>query len=147
MLQPLDRGTGLTIAVGSGTNQERILLDWNATNESAGHAPARLEYFANAADTLLALQSGRIDAYLGPNPNAVYQESLGQSEVVGTVNAGWPNTTYVAATTLKDNGLVEAVQAALVHVFDDGTYARTLDRWGLAGESVEEPVINPDVAS
>ena len=85
--------SGLTIAVGSGTNQERILLDWNATNESAGHAPARLEYFANAADTLLALQSGRIDAYLGPNPNAVYQESLGQSEVVGTVNAGWPNTT------------------------------------------------------
>ena len=42
---------------------------------------------------------------------------------------------------------MEAVQAALVHVFDDGTYARTLDRWGLAGESVEEPVINPDVAS
>jgi polar amino acid transport system substrate-binding protein len=34
-----------------------------------------------------------------------------------------------------------------VHVFDDGTYAETLERWGLSDESVEEPKINPDVAS
>ena len=138
---------GLTVAVGSGTNQERILLDWNAQNQAAGLEPAQLEYYANAADALLAIQSGRIDTYLGPNPSAVYQESVGKVAVVGTVNAGWPNTTYVAATTLKGNGLVDAVQAALVHVFDDGTYAKTLDRWGLSGESVEEPEINPDVAS
>ena len=29
---------GLTVAVGSGTNQERILLDWNKQNEAAGLA-------------------------------------------------------------------------------------------------------------
>ncbi|MGY1661794.1 ABC transporter substrate-binding protein [Geodermatophilus sp. SYSU D00705] len=138
---------GLTIAVGSGTNQERILLDWNAQNEAAGLEPAQLEYHANAADALLALQSGRIDTYLGPNPNAVYQQSVGDVEIVGTVNAGWPDTTYVAATTLKDNGLVDAVEAALQHVFEDGTYARTLERWGLSDEAVDEPVVNPAVGS
>ena len=63
------------------------------------------------------------------------------------MNAGWPNTTYVAATTLKGNGLVDAVQAGLQHVFDDGSYAETLDRWGLSGEAVEAPEINPEVAS
>ena len=47
-------------------------------NEAAGLEPATLEYFANAGDALLALQSGRIDTYLGPNPNAVYQESVGE---------------------------------------------------------------------
>ncbi|MGK5172206.1 ABC transporter substrate-binding protein [Geodermatophilus sp. CPCC 205761] len=138
---------GLTIAVGSGTNQERILLDWNAQNEAAGLEPAQLEYFANSADTLLALQSGRIDTYIGPNPTAVYQQSVGDVEIVGTVNAGWPNTTYVAATTLKGNGLVDAVQAALQHVFEDGTYGETLDRWGLSDEAVDEPVVNPAVGS
>lgn len=138
---------GLTIAVGSGTNQERILLDWNTRNEAAGLEPAKLEYFANSADTLLALQSGRIDTYIGPNPTAVYQQSVGDIEIVGTVNAGWPNTTYVAATTLKGNGLVDAVQAALRHTFEDGTYRRTLDRWGLADEAVEQPVVNPSVGS
>jgi len=138
---------GLTIAVGSGTNQERILLDWNARNEAAGLAPAQLEYFANCANTLLALQSGRIDTYLGPNPTAVYQQSLGDTEIVGTVNAGWPNTTYVAATTLKGNGLVDAVEAALRHAFTDGSYAATLERWGLADEAVDEPEVNPAVGS
>ncbi|MBN1092932.1 ABC transporter substrate-binding protein [Blastococcus sp. TML/M2B] len=139
--------SGLTVAVASGTNQERILLDWNAQNEAAGRAPAGLEYFANTGDVLLAIQSGRIDTYLGPNPNAVYQESVGQVEIVGTVNAGWPNTTYVAATTLKGTGLVDAVRAALQHAFDDGSYARTLERWGLTDEAVEAPEINPAVAS
>ncbi|WP_369138464.1 ABC transporter substrate-binding protein [Modestobacter versicolor] len=138
---------GLTLAVGSGTNQERILLDWNAENEAAGLEAATLDYYANAADALLAIKSGRVDAYLGPNPNAVYQESKEQVAVVGTVNAGWPNTTYVAATTLKGNGLAAAVQAGLQHAFDDGSYTETLERWGLTDEAVEEPVVNPTVAS
>jgi polar amino acid transport system substrate-binding protein len=138
---------GLTIAVGSGTNQERILLDWNKQNQAAGLAPATLDYYANAADALLALQSGRVDSYLGPNPNAVYQQSKGSVAIVGTVNAGWPNTTYVAATVLKGTGLVDAVEAALQHAFDDGSYAKTLARWGLSDEAVDAPVVNPPVGS
>ncbi len=139
--------SGLSVGVGSGTNQERILLDWNAQLEADGKEPATLEYYVSAADALLAIQSGRLDTYLGPNPNAVYQESVGDVEVVGTVNAGWPNTTYVAATTLKGNGLAEAVQASLQHAFDDGTYAATLARWGLSDEAVDAPELNPAVAS
>jgi polar amino acid transport system substrate-binding protein len=138
---------GLTIAVGSGTNQERILLDWNKQNEAAGLAAASLQYYTAAGDALLAIQSGRVDTYLGPNPNAVYQQSKGAVDVVGTVNAGWPNTTYVAATVLKGNGLAQAVQAGLQHAFDDGSYAKTLQRWGLSDEAVDAPEINPQVAS
>jgi polar amino acid transport system substrate-binding protein len=138
---------GLTIAVGSGTNQERILLDWNKQNQAAGLEPATLDNYANAADALLAVRSGRVDAYLGPNPNAVYQKSKGSVDVAGTVNAGWPNTTYVAATTLKGNGLVDAVEAGLQHAFGDGSYAKTLARWGLSDEAVDAPVVNPSVAS
>ena len=91
--------------------------------------------------------AGRVDAYLGPNPNAVYQQSKGAVSIVGTVNAGWPNTTYVAATTLKGNGLVDAVEAGLQHVFGDGSYAKTLARWGLSDEAVDAPEVNPQVAS
>jgi polar amino acid transport system substrate-binding protein len=139
--------SGLTIAVGSGTNQERILLDWNKQLEAKGQKPATLEYYQNAGDALLAIQSGRIDTYLGPNPNAVYQQTQGKVTVVGTVNAGWPNTTYVAATLLKGTGLVDAVEAALQHAFDDGSYAKALARWGLSDEAVDKPVVNPSVGS
>jgi len=139
--------SGLRVGVGSGTNQERILLDWNAELEAAGEEPATLDYYVSAADALLAIQSGRLDTYIGPNPNAVYQESVGDLEIVGSVNAGWPNTTYVAATVLKGNGLAEAVEASLQNAFDDGTYAETLERWGLSDEAVEAPEVNPTVAS
>jgi polar amino acid transport system substrate-binding protein len=138
---------GLRLAVGSGTNQERILLDWDRQDQAAGLAPATLDHYANAADALLAIRSGRVDAYLGPNPNAVHQQSKGQVSVVGTVNAGWPDTTYVAATTLKGNGLVDAVEAGLQHAFADGSHAKTLERWGLSDEAVDAPVVNPQVAS
>jgi polar amino acid transport system substrate-binding protein len=138
---------GLTVAVGSGTNQERILLDWNKQLQADGKQPASLQYYANDADVQLALQSGRVDAYLGPNPSAVYQQSKGQVAILGTVNAGWPNTTYVAAATLKGNHLDDAVEAALTHSFADGSYARALQRWGLSGEAVDAPVVNPAVAS
>jgi polar amino acid transport system substrate-binding protein len=83
----------------------------------------------------------------GADPNAVHQESQGGSEVVGTVNAGWPNTTYVAGTVLEGTGLVDAVEAGLQHVFADGTHRQTLDRWGLADEAVDAPVVDPEVAS
>jgi polar amino acid transport system substrate-binding protein len=144
--QPADIA-GLTVAVGSGTNQEKILLNWNEQNQAKGLKPATLEYYQNASDALLAIQSGRIDTYLGPNPNAVYEQTQGKVQVVGTVNAGWPNTTYVAGTVLKGTGLVDAVEAALQHAFDDGSYARTLARWGLSDEAVDEPVVNPPVGS
>ena len=54
---------------------------------------------------------------------------------------------HVAATSLKGTGLVDAFEAALEHVFEDGTYEETLDRWGLSGEAVDAPEVNPAVAS
>ena len=48
---------GLTVAVGSGTNQEKILLEWDKENVAAGLKKVNIEYFENDGDTILALQS------------------------------------------------------------------------------------------
>jgi len=50
---------GKTIAVGTGTNQEKILVDWSRENEKAGREPVDIKYFQKPSDTYLALQSGR----------------------------------------------------------------------------------------
>ena len=57
-------------------------------------------------------------------------------KIVGKVNAGWPNETLVAATTLKDNGLAPAVTDALNSVIKDGSYGKVLARWGLSEEAL-----------
>jgi polar amino acid transport system substrate-binding protein len=136
---------GKTIAVSSGTNQEKLLLDWNAQNVSRGLKPVDVKYFQNSSDYYLALQSGRIDAYLGPNPTAAYHaKTSGQTEIVGTVSgAGSALQGQIAATTKKGNGLVQALADALNQVIADGSYCKVLDRWGLANEAVPHSEINP----
>ncbi|MGY3335450.1 polar amino acid transport system substrate-binding protein [Streptomyces filamentosus] len=137
--------SGKTIAVGSGTNQEKILVDWSEENEKAGRKGVDIKYFQTPTDYYLALQSGRIDGYLGPNPSVAYHvASAGQTETVGTFSgAGAGLQGKIAAATKKDSGLVEAYAAALDHVIGNGSYAKVLERWNLSTEAVEKSEINP----
>ncbi|MEV5964989.1 ABC transporter substrate-binding protein [Kribbella sp. NPDC051952] len=136
---------GKTIAVGSGTNQEKILVDWNEANVKAGLPAATIKYFQNQTDTYLALSSGRIDAYLGPNPSIAYHvKTSGQTETIGKFSGAGPTLQgLIAATTHKDNGLVQAYQAALNAVIADGSYAKVLARWNVSNEAVTQSQINP----
>ncbi|GAB2962588.1 ABC transporter substrate-binding protein [Streptomyces heilongjiangensis] len=136
---------GRTVAVGSGTNQEKLLIEWSRENEKAGRKPVDITYYQNDSDTYLALQSGRIDLYLGPNPTAAYHAATtGKTEVVGTYSgAGSTLQGLIAATTKKDSGLAEPLADALNHVIDNGTYAKVLERWGLSDEAVTQSEINP----
>ncbi|MFF5720721.1 ABC transporter substrate-binding protein [Streptomyces buecherae] len=136
---------GKTVAVSSGTNQEKLLVEWSKENERAGREPVDIKYYQNATDTYLALASRRIDLYLGPNPNAAYHAaSTGKTEVVGTHSgAGTSLQGLIAATTKKGNGLVEPLAEALNEVIENGAYARVLARWGLTNEAVAKSETNP----
>lgn len=136
---------GKKIGVSSGTNQEQLLVDWNEQNVADGLAPAEIVYYQNTSDYYLALGSGRIDAYLGPNPSAVYHSSsTGESEVIGTFSgAGEALQGEIGVLTKKDNGLIEPINEALNHLIESGDYERVLEKWGLQSEAVSESVINP----
>lgn len=134
--------SGKKVAVGAGTNQEKILLAWNQELEDAGKPPAQLQYYGSDADTILALSSGRLDLNLSPYPSATYRENTRDDlEIVGKVNAGWPSETLVAATTLRGNGLAAPLAAALNSAIKDGSYAKVLERWGLSEEAIPESVV------
>ncbi len=136
--------SGLSIVVGSGTNQEKILLAWNEELESAGEEPAELVYYDDQAAGDLAVASGRVDATFGPNATAAYKAATtGETKLVGTLNGGWPETAPIAAGTAKGNGLIEPVQLVLQSIIDDGTYDEVLQRWGLTSEAVDASEVNP----
>ncbi|MEV1048848.1 ABC transporter substrate-binding protein [Streptomyces sp. NPDC049916] len=136
---------GKKISVSSGTNQEKILLDWSEENVRAGREPVDITYFQKDTDYYLALQSGRIDAHLGPSPTAAHHvATAGRSEIVGRLSgAGGGLQGKIAATTKKDSGLVKAYAAAIDHIIQDGSYAEVLRRWGLGSEAVQKSEINP----
>jgi len=136
---------GKTIAVGSGTNQEKILLDWNEANVKAGLAPAEVKYFQSQTDYYLALASHRIDAYFGPNPSVAYHvATAGQTEAIGHFSgAGDSLQGLIAVLTKKGSGLAAPYAAAINSAIADGSYAKVLQRWNLSTEGLAKSEINP----
>lgn len=99
----------------------------------------------DAAAALLPAKVRRTDGYLGPNPSIAYHvKTSGETETIGKFSGAGPTLQgLIAATTTKDDGLVEAYQAALNAVIADGSYAKVLDRWNVASEAVAKSEINP----
>ncbi|MDT7804034.1 MAG: polar amino acid transport system substrate-binding protein [Actinomycetota bacterium] len=135
---------GLTVGVGAGTNQEQILLRWDEQNKAAGLAPVKFQYYNNTSDYYLALQSGRIDVYVGPNPTSAYHVAVeGATKIVGGISGGGQIPADIAAMTEKGNGLVAALQQALQTIITGGEYAEVLKRWNLASEALPASQVNP----
>ena len=135
---------GKRVIVGSGTNQEAILLRWDEENKRNGLAPVELQYFDDDSASQLAIQSGRADLTFGPNATAAYKAATdAKTKLVGLVDGGWPLKASIAVTTKKGNGLAAAAQAGVNHLIRDGSYTKILDRWGLSAEAVTQSELNP----
>lgn len=135
---------GLTVVVGSGTNQEKILLNWFEENEQNGLEPGEAVYYEDTAAATLALASGRVDAIFQPNSVNAYAAAVnGETKIVGAVNGGFPETAQIGVATAKDNGLIDAVAIVLEHIIASGEYQEVLDRWALEDEAVAETLVNP----
>ena len=139
---------GRTVSVGAGTNQERILLEWQNRLKKEGKK-LTIKYFQDSPSIYLALGSGKIDAYLGPSPNLSYHV---------TQTAGTPNATriagqysgageslqgLIAATAKKDSGLAKPLADAINHLIDNGQYAKWLAAWNLSNDAVTKSEVNP----
>ncbi|MGI8465110.1 transporter substrate-binding domain-containing protein [Pectobacterium punjabense] len=131
---------GLKVIVGSGTNQENILLGWDRQNRANGLPPVQPVYVTDDAAANLSIQSGRVDAFFGPHSIGAYKAALtGKTRMVGK----GPTVAYVAVTTQKGNGLAQAISTAINGTIHNGSYAQVLDRWGEDDEKVTQSVVNP----
>ncbi|GAA1852400.1 ABC transporter substrate-binding protein [Pseudonocardia ailaonensis] len=139
---------GKTIAVGSGTNQEKILLEWQNKLKAEGQV-LDVKTYADNASANLAVSSGKIDAYFTPNPAVAYQvaqtaKTPSPLRNAGTFSgAGASLQGLIAATTKKDSGLAEPVAEAINYLIQNGQYKAWIDAWGLGNESVAKAEVNP----
>jgi polar amino acid transport system substrate-binding protein len=139
---------GKTVSVGSGTNQERILLEWKAKLAKEGKK-LTVKYYPDRNGTYLALASGRIDAYFGPNPGIAYHIT----QVANTPNAtrsagefsgaGEHLQGLIAATAKKDSGLAKPLADAVNYLIKHGQYATWLKAYHLSNEAVTTSQVNP----
>ncbi|SFM35654.1 ABC transporter substrate-binding protein [Methylobacterium pseudosasicola] len=135
---------GLRVIVSAGTNQEQILLRWNDQNVKAGLKPVEFQYHDDDVALYLSIESGRADAYLGPNALLGFKAAQeGKTRLAGNFSGGWPVLAEIAVTTRKGAGLAEAITHALNTQIKNGHYAQALARWNLSAEAIEESRTNP----
>lgn len=135
---------GLRVITDAGTNQEKILLQWDKENVAHGLKPIAVLYYDDDAVRTVALQSGRADAVFSVNSVLAWQSAVqGKTRLVGTLSGGWPRTAEVAITTRKGSGLAAPLTQLLNDLIQDGKYKQVLDRWNLDSEGIAHAATNP----
>lgn len=118
---------GRKVIVGSGTNQERILLGWNEDNRAAGRPQAQPVYLTDDASGNLYIQSGRADIFSARSRWQPIKRRLTARPgwwARGRKKRGWRQPPK------KATALVYALQAALDGAIARGEYQQVLARWG-----------------
>ncbi|RWM20583.1 MAG: ABC transporter substrate-binding protein [Mesorhizobium sp.] len=135
---------GLKVITGAGTNQEKILLEWDRENVAAALKPIEVQYYDDSAASQLALQSGRADAEFNPNATLAYAAAVkGKTKLVGIVSGGWPLTAEIAVATRKGSGLADAITLAVNELIASGKYGELLKKWSLTAEAIDHSRTNP----
>jgi polar amino acid transport system substrate-binding protein len=106
---------GLKVIVQASTNQEQIVLRWNKQNIAAGLKPVEIQYYDDDVVQRLAIQSGRADAYVGPNAIAAYEARDGKTKLAGVFSGGWPLNAEIAVTSRKGSGIADAITRGAEH--------------------------------
>ncbi|MGH3252387.1 MAG: transporter substrate-binding domain-containing protein [Trebonia sp.] len=146
--KPWEQLAGLTIATDAGTNQEKILISFQQKLKAEGKT-LTIKYFPDTNTAFAAIVSGKIDAYLTPNPAVAFEATTtkGTDRAIkdaGTYSgAGAGLQGLIAATSKKGDGLAKPLSAALQYLIKNGQYATILKAYGDQQDAVPSSSVNP----
>ena len=136
---------GARVGVLRGSLQQNSMLPAQAEACAADGEKAPVEAaFNQTPDSLLALQSGQVDAVLADVPTLVLASEANPAfEMAGPAFKN-PNPGGVALP--KGSELVEAVHAAITELMANGTYDDLIEEYDLGDIAIEESVVNGAVS-
>ncbi len=134
-----DKLCGLSVAVIQGGAQAARLPAASEACQAAGDKAIDLQVFPNAPTGVLALTSGRVDAFDLSTSVGLYVVSQSDGLV-----AGKPfNVVPVGLVLPKGSDLAEAMVAGINELIESGKYGEVLDTWGLAEAGIKASEFNP----
>jgi polar amino acid transport system substrate-binding protein len=136
-----ENACGLKVAVQATTYQDTDEVPAkSAACVDAGKAPITIVPFDTQDAATAAVTLGQVDAMSADSPvtSAAIAASKGKLQAAGSSFEVAPYG-YVIA---KGSKLVQAIQAALQSLIDDGTYAKILDKAGVASGAITKATIN-----
>jgi polar amino acid transport system substrate-binding protein len=120
--------SGKSVSVESGTTDRDFLAAQSAKLTKAGKKAISIKTFPKDTDAAAALKAGRVDAYFGDSPVAVYYVSKDKAFQVG----GSPISPLAIGIAIrKGDPLKAAVQKAVNALYANGTMKKIVAKWGM----------------
>lgn len=135
---------GKRIAVMAGGSAERVIKHQAELCQKEGKPAVEVQSFTDQPTSILAVRSKRSDAFFSSQAPLTYfaQQSNGELELAGV---GLPNgfdNLYQGTVVGKDSPLRDVILAGYQTLFDNGTYAAIMKKWGLEANMLKAPGIN-----
>ncbi|MCJ1687156.1 ABC transporter substrate-binding protein [Rathayibacter sp. VKM Ac-2927] len=141
----IDTLCGQSVGVLKGSTENDITLPkWDAVCTEAGEPAIEISTFPTAADAVLALSSGRVDATVSAVPPAVFQAEQSDGALEALDVNFEPSPWGIAFPDGSE--LAPAFQAALEHLMTTGDYEENLERFGVEVGAVEQAELYTDPA-
>ena len=137
----LDDICGVTVATTRGSREYEFALGHQARCKALGRKPIDVLTFNSGTDAADALMSKRADLFWVGSTAVSYfvRQSNGRTKVVGS----YTDKAYIGIALPKGSAFVPALQAAIQHLMDDGTYQKIIKKWGLESGAITKVPVNP----
>ena len=147
-ISDLDSTCGKKVAVMASGSAEKVIKTQAEKCATDGAAELVVQSYKDQPSSILAVQSGRADAFFSSQAPLTYfvEQSDGALELTGTGQKNGFEDLHQGALVPKDSPMADVLLEAFQVLFDNGTYADIMKAHGLEDNMVEAPGINLGVS-
>ncbi len=143
-INSLDDTCGKRIAVMAGGSAEQVIRKQSDVCVKDGKPAVTVQSYSDQPTSILAVRSNRSDAFFSSQAPLTYfvEKANGQLELTGTGKANGFGDIFQGTVVPKDSAVRDAILAGYQKLFDNGTYAIIMKKWGLEENMIAAPGIN-----
>lgn len=131
---------GMRAAAINGSVEQQNLADQSKKCVAAGKKALPISIFAENAQGILALTSGRVDVWTGDSDQNAWLKQQNNGKVK---QSGKPfNSAIDGIAMLKGNPLVPVMQKAVQALMDNGTYLKILKKYAIEHGALTKATLN-----
>ncbi len=140
----LDDTCGKKVAVMAGGSAEKVIRQQSTTCTAAGKPAVEVQSYPDQPTSILSVNSKRADTFFSSHAPLVYfvQQSNGALELTGMGKKNGFDDLYQGAVVGKGSPLGPVMLETLQKLFDNGTYAAIMKKWGLSANMLKAPAMN-----
>lgn len=141
VVNSLDDLCGRAVATTRGSREVEFAKSHDDRCKELGKPPINILAFNDGASAADAMLSKRAELFWVGSTAVSYfvAQSHGKTKVVGH----YTDLAYIGIAMPKGSDLAPALQAAVQHLIDDGTYTKIVKKWGLEEGAISKAPLNP----